>query len=43
LARWRQAQRQALGIERHEELPDLPHDAIQDIKHKHKSSGKMEN
>ncbi|MCU0487763.1 MAG: AAA family ATPase [Anaerolineales bacterium] len=42
LARWRQAQRQALGIERLEELPDLSHDAIQDIKHKHKSSGKME-
>ncbi|HLE52487.1 MAG TPA: replication-associated recombination protein A, partial [Anaerolineales bacterium] len=36
LARWREAQRQALGIERTEEIADLSQEAIQEIKHKHK-------
>jgi len=36
LARWRQAQRQALGITETEELPDLAQETIQEIKHKHK-------
>jgi len=36
LARWREAQRLALGIERTEEIPDLSQDTIQEIKHKHK-------
>ena len=36
LARWREAQRLALGIERIEEIADLSQEAIQEIKHKHK-------
>jgi putative ATPase len=36
LERWRDAQRRALHISRKEELPDLPQEEIQDIKHKHK-------
>jgi len=36
LARWREAQRLALGIERTEEIPDLSQDTIKEIKHKHK-------
>jgi putative ATPase len=36
LEKWREAQRQALKISRKEELPDLPQEEIQDIKHKHK-------
>jgi putative ATPase len=36
LERWRDAQRRALNISRKEELPDLPQEEIQDIKHKHK-------
>jgi putative ATPase len=38
LTRWREAQRQALGITRLEEIPDLPQETIQEIKHKHKPS-----
>jgi putative ATPase len=38
LARWREAQRQALGITRLEEIPDLSQETIQEIKHKHKPS-----
>jgi replication-associated recombination protein RarA len=37
LARWRQAQRQALGITETTELPDLPQKTIEEIKHKHKA------
>jgi putative ATPase len=36
LARWREAQRQALGIERTAEIADLSQEAIQELKHKHK-------
>jgi putative ATPase len=39
LARWREAQRQALGITQVENIPDLPEQTIQEIKHKHKPSG----
>jgi putative ATPase len=42
LARWREAQRQALGITRTENVPDLPVESIQEIKHKHKPSGRVE-
>jgi hypothetical protein len=38
LARWRKAQRFALNIEDTEEIPDLPQETIQEIKHKHKPS-----
>ena len=38
LKRWREAQRQALGVSRVEELPDLPQETILEIKHKHKPS-----
>jgi putative ATPase len=38
LARWREAQRLALGIEDTEDIPDLPQDTIQEIKSKHKPS-----
>ena len=39
LARWRDAQRQALGITQTENLPDLSQETIQEIKHKHKAGG----
>ena len=39
LARWREAQRQALGITRSETLPDLAEETIKGIKSKHKASG----
>jgi putative ATPase len=39
LARWREAQRQALGITRSETLPDLTEETIKGIKSKHKASG----
>jgi putative ATPase len=39
---WREAQHSALGISRIEDVPDLPQELIQDIKHRHKSSGKLE-
>lgn len=42
LARWRDAQRQALGITETHTLPDLPMEAIQEIKQKHKPSGRPE-
>jgi putative ATPase len=38
LERWRLAQRQALGIEKSEHIPDLTQDTIDDIKHRHKPS-----
>jgi len=38
LARWREAQRLALGVTRAEEVPDLSQETIQEIKHKHKPS-----
>lgn len=41
LARWRDAQRQALGISQTEEIPDLPQETIQEIKHKHKPATKF--
>jgi putative ATPase len=37
LARWREAQRKALGITHVEELPDLPRTIIEEIKQKHKA------
>jgi putative ATPase len=37
LQRWREAQRQALGITHTEEIPDLPQETILEIKHKHKA------
>jgi putative ATPase len=42
LERWRLAQRQALGIEKSERIPDLPQDTIDDIKHRHKPSNRLE-
>jgi putative ATPase len=41
LARWREAQRQALGITRSQDLPDLSQDEIDEIKHKHKPTGRL--
>ncbi|MDD5467692.1 MAG: AAA family ATPase [Anaerolineales bacterium] len=41
LARWRQAQREALGITETHELPDLDHAAIEALKGRHKPSGRM--
>ena len=38
LKRWREAQRRALGITQTSEIPDLSHEAIQEIKHKHKGN-----
>lgn len=40
LARWREAQRNALGISQTQDIPELPQESIQDIKHKHKPSGR---
>jgi putative ATPase len=37
LARWREAQRQALGVTRTTEVPDLSQEMIEEIKHKHKA------
>jgi putative ATPase len=37
LQRWRESQRQALGITHTEEIPDLPQETILEIKHKHKA------
>ena len=42
LARWREAQRLALGITRTENVPDLPVESVQEIKHKHKPTGRLE-
>ncbi|HEX6303191.1 MAG TPA: AAA family ATPase [Anaerolineales bacterium] len=41
LERWREAQRQALGITRIEDIPELSQDEIDEIKHKHKPSGRL--
>jgi putative ATPase len=38
LERWRKAQREALGIETTQDIPDLSEDTIQEIKHKHRPS-----
>jgi putative ATPase len=38
LARWREAQRRALGIAQTEDIPDLSQDEIDEIKHKHSAS-----
>ncbi len=37
LARWREAQRQALGVTQTTEVPDLSQEMIDEIKHKHKA------
>jgi len=37
LARWREAQRQALGVTQTTEVPDLSQEMIEEIKHKHKA------
>ena len=42
LRRWREAQRQALGITQVEDIPDLSQETIDEIKHKHKPSGRLE-
>ncbi len=39
LARWRKAQREALQITQTQEVPELSHDTIQEIKRKHQLSG----
>ncbi len=39
LARWREAQRKALGITETETIPDLTEPVIQDIKRRHKPTG----
>ncbi len=39
LERWRRAQREALGISQTQEIPELSHDTIQEIKRKHQPSG----
>jgi putative ATPase len=36
LERWREAQRLALGIESTQDIPDLPQETIDEIKHKHR-------
>jgi putative ATPase len=41
LERWREAQRKALGITKSEMLPELTEDTIQDIKRRHKFTGKI--
>jgi putative ATPase len=41
LTRWREAQRQALGITEIEEIPDLSQETILEIKHKHKPTSRM--
>jgi putative ATPase len=38
LARWREAQRRALGIAQTEDIPDLSQNEIDEIKHKHTTS-----
>jgi putative ATPase len=42
LARWREAQRKALGITQVTEIPDLSHETIEVIKHKHKPESRPE-
>lgn len=41
LDRWRAAQREALDISDHVDVPDLEDDVIQDIKRRHKPTGKL--
>jgi putative ATPase len=41
LERWRKAQREALGITATEDIPDLPQETIDEIKHKHKPAGRL--
>lgn len=41
LERWREAQRRALGITQTREIPDLPHETIQEIKQRHKPSSNL--
>lgn len=40
LVRWREAQRKALGITETQEIPDMPQESIDDIKHRHKPSAR---
>jgi putative ATPase len=40
LARWRAAQRQALCIQQTEDVPELSEEAIQELKHRHKPTGR---
>jgi putative ATPase len=42
LARWREAQQQALGITEIRQLPDLPQATVEEIKRKHKAEGRGE-
>jgi putative ATPase len=42
LRRWRLAQQKALGISKTEDIPELTQEEIEEIKHKHKPSGRME-
>jgi putative ATPase len=42
LARWREAQAQALGITETRQLPELPQSTIEEIKRKHKAEGRGE-
>jgi len=42
LARWREAQRKALGITEVTHIPDLSQEVIEDIKHKHKLESRPE-
>jgi putative ATPase len=42
LERWREAQRQALGISETRDLPTLPQETIEEIKRKHKADGRNE-
>jgi putative ATPase len=43
LARWREAQRQALGITSFENVPDLSEETIKEIKHHHTPTRNLEN
>jgi hypothetical protein len=42
LARWREAQRKALGITETETIPDLSHDEVEELKRRHKPEGRPE-
>ncbi|MGB9521190.1 MAG: replication-associated recombination protein A, partial [Anaerolineales bacterium] len=39
LEQWRKAQREALGITQTQEVPELDHDTVQELKRKHQASG----
>jgi hypothetical protein len=43
LTRWREAQRQALGITSFENVPDLSEETIKEIKHHHTPTRNLEN